>query len=124
MTHLMIIILSYLMKKTTSEESPIVPRTDSFFEIKNWTDLLNRENGNTAVTFTQSAELFELLKDGKKEKLIGEVTDNGNLYNDKENVSLCQRRVFQIKVNGKESSDPLVWTPPSYPNVSKNQVLS
>lgn len=105
------------MKKVLSEEDPIVPRSVSFFEVKNWTSLLNREHENQTVTFTQSAKLFEL-ENGEDKKLIGEVKANGKLYNDKENVSLCQRRVFQIEVKGDEPSDPLVWTPPSYNNVS------
>ena len=110
-----ITILMHLMKKTTSDESPIIPRTDSLFEVKNWTGLLKRENGNQAVTFPRSAELYEL-KDGEEEKLEVEVKPNGNLYNLDE-VCLCQRRVFKIKVKGGES-DPIIWTPRNYANVS------
>ena len=112
-----ILLLFYLLKKGTSahEEGPIVPRSGSFFEVKNWTDLLNREYENQTVPFANTVGLFEL-KNGM-EKLIGKVSQHGRLYNDIK-VSLCQRRVFQIKVNGGESSDPITWTPRNYANVS------
>ena len=113
----LIIILVYSIKKVISEESPIDPRSESLFEVKNWTDLLKRKSGNQTVTFSKSAELFELKTD-KEEKLIGKVDHhNGKLYNDEEDVSLCQRRVFKIKVQGGES-DPIIWAPPNYQNVS------
>ena len=109
-----ILLLFYLLKKGTSahEEGPIVPRSGSFFEVKNWTDLLNREYENQTVPFANTVGLFEL-KNGM-ETLIGKVSQHGRLYNDIEEVSLCQRRVFQIKVNGAVESDPLVWTPLKY----------
>ena len=102
-------------KKVLSDESPIAPRSAIFFEVKNWTSLLKKDHENQTVNFIRSAKLFEL-KNGEK-KLIGEVCENGKLYNDKENVGLCQRRFFKIEVKGGESSDTLVWTPPSYHNV-------
>ena len=104
------------MKKVTSanEESPAIdPRSVSFFEVTNWTGLLKRDIENQTVIFTQDVGLFELTSNGM-ETLIGEVSQNGKLFNDIEGVSLCQRRVFQIKVNGAVESDPLVWTPLKY----------
>ena len=65
--------------------------------------------------FSKSAKLYELRDDNEK-KLVGEVDKQGKLYNDKKDVSLCQRRVFQIKAEGGKS-DPFVWTPRSYTNV-------
>ena len=115
MNQLTITFLLHLMKRAASEESPIDPRGESFFEIKNWTSLLKWENENRTYNF---AKLFEL-KDGVEDQMIGEV-ENGSLYNNIEDVSLCQRRVFQIKVQGKES-DAITWTPPSYSSVSNEQ---
>ena len=122
MNQLIVTFLLHLLKRATSEESPISPRGESFFEIKNWTALLKWENGNQTYNF---AKLFEL-EDGKEDKVIGEVDENGKVYNNIEDVSLCQRRVFQIKVQDldetKETqSDPLTWTPPSYSSVSNDQ---
>ena len=108
--------LLHLMKRVTCEESPLAPRSDSFFEVKNWTGLLNIDEKNLADIH---AELYEL-KSGGVNKLIGELEQNGKLYNNKEDVSLCQRRVFQLKVNDDISlaGGPLVWTPPTYTVVS------
>ena len=114
MTTLFIII--HLRKRVLSEDSPIVPRGELLFEVKNWTGLLKSEYGNETVVFSKSAKLYELRDDNEK-RLIGEVDKKGKLYNDKKDVSLCQRRVFQIEVKGGGESDPIIWTPRSYPNV-------
>ena len=115
MNQLIMFFFLLLVRRATSAESPIAPLSSSFFKIKNWTGLVNWENGKKTNIF---AELFELIE-GADKKLIGKVDENGNLYNDIQDVSLCQRRVFQIKVNGGESASyPLVWNPPSYHNVS------
>ena len=111
MNHLIITFLLLSLKRAISDESSILPRGESFFEVKNWTALLRWENESKTDIFP---ELFEL-KNGGDEELIGVVNEYGNLYN-AQDVSLCQRRVFQIKVNGGES-DPLVWTPRSYQDV-------
>ena len=112
MNLLIITFLIHLLKRVSSDETPIEPRNDSFFEIKSWTGLLKGESGNQTDHF---AQLFELTNGGGK-KLIGEVVQNGHLYNDREEVSLCKRHVFLIKANERES-EPLVWTPRSYHNV-------
>ena len=44
------------MKRTTSEESPITPRSEEYFEVKNWIGLVKWENGSHTDNF---AELFE-----------------------------------------------------------------
>ena len=114
-------LLQFLFKRATSEDSPIDPRSESFFEVKNWTGLLKRENGNQNDTF---AELFEL-PNGGDEILIGKVDENGKLYNNQMDVSLCQRRVFQIKREDSDEteSNPITWTPPSYSLVSDKQTI-
>ena len=111
-----IFIIIHLTKRVLSEESPIVPRGESFFEVQNWSSLLKRDYENQTVVFSKSAKLYEILKDGE-EKEIGKVQDNGSLYNDQKDVSLCQRHVFQIKAKGGGESDPFVWTPRSYTSV-------
>ena len=115
MNQLIVLFFLLLVKRANSVESPIAPLSSSFFKVNNWTSLVNWENGNKTDTF---AELFELIEGGD-EKSIGKVYENGNLYNDIQDVSLCQRRFFQIKVNGGESASyPLIWSPPIYHNVS------
>ena len=111
-----IFIVIYLTKGILSEKTPIVPRGESFFEVENWSSLLKRDSENQTVVFRKSAKLYEILNHGK-EKEIGEVQDNGSLYNDQKDVSLCQRHVFQIKAKGGGESDPFVWTPRSYTSV-------
>ena len=109
-------LLQLLIKRAASEDSPIAPRSESFFEIQNWTALLKWKNGNQNNTF---AELFEL-PNGGDDILIGKVDENGKLYNNQMDVSLCQRRVFQIKGEDSEEkeSNPITWTPPIYSRVS------
>lgn len=109
---LTLLILLQMTENVISEESPIVPRSNSFFEVTNWTTLLKLDANET----TMSAKLFEI-DNNRENTLIGEVV-NGNLYNNLQDVNLCKRRVFWIKGGESGQSDPLTWTPLNYPQVN------
>merc|ERR1712032_1489937 len=62
------------MKRAASEESPIIPRNETYFEVKNWTGLLKWENGklyNNKEASLCKRRVFQIKANGgESEKLI------------------------------------------------------
>ena len=102
---LTLLILLQMTENVISEESPIVPRSNSFFEVTNWTTLLKLDANQT----TMSAKLFEI-DNNRENTLIGEVVD-GNLYNNLQDHShyTFNQKKYKKENNTRGGFKPGVW---------------